>query len=141
MPDSRDGAPELNATRLTPEARRRLRPTVDATTLEQFLRAAPDLPRGALVAHFATAVTLDDVLSFMRAMREAGDVSATEADECERLWRETWPDEEPGRPEGAPDPSGLRYVPVPHNQYVLQIEPPLEPTLRALWDAIEPDRA
>ena len=47
MRDSRDGAPEPGGATLTAEERGRIRSTVDVAALEQFLRTAPDLPRGA----------------------------------------------------------------------------------------------
>lgn len=123
---------------LTAAERQRLRPSVNIPALERFLAAAPETPRGALIAHFAIEVTPDDLLAFMRGIQVAGEASAAEVDEYERTMREPSPDPAPDGSARAAASSGVRYVPVPHSQYVLRFDPPADPELRALWDAIEP---
>lgn len=138
MSESRDAERAPDRGQLTADERQRLRPSVNVAALERFLADAPETPRDALIAHFATEVTLDDLLAFMRTMHAAGEVSAAEVEEYERTWREPLPDLAPDDSAPTLESGGVRYVPVPHMQYVLQVEPPVEPELRELWKAIEP---
>ena len=123
--------------RLTVEERHRLRPTVDHAALERFLAAAPDVPRVAVIAHFAIEVYLEDLLALQRIRHQAGEISDADLEAYERTMREPWPDDEP-ESSGRSSELGLRFVPVPQGVYVVQVQPPSDSVLSALWDAIEP---
>ena len=136
----RDSTPEGSQPQgvpLTVEERRRLRPTVDPAALERFLAAGPDVPRVAVIAHFAIEVYLEDLLAVHRLRYEAGEISRAELQDYERAMREPWPDDAPDSPPHSWE-HGSQFVPVSHGEYVLQVEPPSDPVLTALWNAIEP---
>ena len=137
MRDSAFEGSQPRSVPLTVEERRRLRPTVDPAALERFLAAAPDVPRVAVIAHFAIEVYLEDLLAVQRLRYEAGEISSAELQDYERTMREPWPDD---APESSPQSwkHGWRFVPVSHGEYVLQVHPPSDSGLAALWDAIEP---
>ena len=137
MRDPSNEGPQEDGGRLTVEERRRLRDTVDPAALERFLAAAPSVPRVAVVAHFAVEVYLEDLLALQRIRYEAGEISGAELEEYERTMREPWPDDVPQSSAHA-STSGLRFVPLPQSQYVVQVQAPSDPVLSALWDAIEP---
>ena len=136
MRDSSNEDLPPDGVRLTLAERRRLRPTVDPAALERFLAAAPDVPRVAVIAHFAIEVYLEDLLAIERIRAEAGEITSAELAAYERQMREPWPDDVPASPPRF-SRSGWRFVPVPHGQYVVQVEAPSDPVLSALWDAIE----
>jgi hypothetical protein len=124
---------------LTPGERARLRRTVDAAAFERFLAAAPDVPRRAAVAHFSREVTPEDVVGFVRDLVAAGAMDAAEAAAFERSLQE---EEQRGPAKRTmarrAKPGALAFEPIPHRQFLLQLEAPAEPSLRVLWDAIEP---
>ena len=136
MSDSSSEGSPPDGVRLTLDERRRLRPTVDPAALERFLAAAPDVPRVAVIAHFAIEVYLEDLLAIQRIRAEAGEITSAELEVYERQMREPWPDDVPESPARS-SKSGWRFVPVPHSQYVVQVEAPSDPVLSALWEAIE----
>ena len=136
MRDSFNAGYQPEGSRLTVEERRRLRDTVDQTALERFLAAAPEVPRVVVIAHFATEVYLEDLLMLQRIRNEAGEISDAELAEYERTMREPWPDDVSER--SVPSEPGLRFVLVPHGEYVLHVQAPSDPILSALWEAIEP---
>jgi len=113
----------------------RLRPSVDVVALQRWLDATHDEVRVAVIAHFANMVTAQD----LRAIGEA--VGAT----AEELAAWDAPDEEPSLPgewhiPGPDAPSNavtFRSIPGP-SQPVVWMEPPEDPILTVLWNAIEP---
>lgn len=123
---------------LTELERARLRPTVDAAALERWLIATNDELRVAMIAHFANSVTSDDLRAITRAIGESADELAAL---LERAPGELLPPpgalRVPGP--GAP-PNAVAYIPVPSEQNVVMVEPPDDPTLALLWNAIEPTR-
>jgi hypothetical protein len=137
VPDLDNEGSSPGSVHLTVEERRRLRHTVDQAALERFLAAVPDVPRVAVIAHFAIEVYLEDLLAIQRIRAEAGDITSAELEAYERQMREPWPDDVPESPARS-SKSGWRFVPVPHGEYIVQVEAPSDPVLGSLWDAIEP---
>jgi hypothetical protein len=129
-------SPESAVPPLSEAERARLRPSVDVAALERWLAATNDDIRIAIVAHFATEITADD----LRAVGKV--VGATTEDLA--LWDaameaplELGPLHVPG-PDAPPNAVSFRSVPMA--QPVLWIEPPDDPALASLWSAIEPSR-
>jgi len=119
---------------LTPTERGRLRPTVDAATLERWLIATRGLYRPMVIAHFAQEVTADD----LRASYGEIPATAEEMAELERCLAEEPPPPGPIHHPGPDSPPGaVAFQPVPYTDYILQMTPPDDPPLRDLWDAIE----
>jgi hypothetical protein len=119
--------------RLTPAERERLRPTVDTAVLERWLEATRGQLRRAVIAHFASHVTDDDVVE---VLREAGEPLATIVD------RPVFVDGDAASSAGAHErhrqSGGLDFRFIPSWQPVVIITPPEDPSLRALWSSIEP---
>lgn len=116
--------------------RARLRRSVNVSALERWLTATDGSLRRSYIAHFASEVTPDDLRA---SHRELG--STEEAlSELERTLAAPPPPE--GEPVRAPGgnarerPLTFRFIPT--QQLIVQFTPPDDPSLRALWDAIEP---
>jgi hypothetical protein len=128
--------PESGAEPLSAAERARLRPSVDVAALERWLVATNDDIRIAIVARFATEFTEDD-------LRAIGKVVGATAEDM-ALWDaameapvELGPLQVPG-PDAPPNAVAFRSTSTP--QPVLWIEPPDDPALALLWNAIEPTR-
>jgi hypothetical protein len=117
---------------LTPLERRRLRATVDPAALERWLVATHGEFRRAVIAHFATEITADDLLAVRREAGDAGaiDLPLSDGDEAELA---------DARPVVDAPLEGLRFRFVSTWQPIVMVEPPSDPELRVLWDAIEPE--
>lgn len=123
---------------LTPIERRRLRPGVDPVALERLIAAVGGSARRALVVHFAAEVTADDVRA---ALAEMG--ADDELAEIERGLAivASEPVEPPRLVEAPPDmPGAVAHVAVPTTNFLMQVEPPEDPAVRKLWEAVEPSR-
>ena len=115
---------------LTAFERQRLRPTVDPAALERWLVVSHGEFRRAMIAHFATEVTEDDLLAVRReaGLSDAVDPAAPTISEREP----------PEAPRDASAPSeGLHFLFVSTWQPIVMVEAPTDPELRALWEAIE----
>lgn len=120
---------------LTGVERARLRPSVRVEALHRFLVATGGAARRTVIAHFSQEVTADD----LRASHAETGSGAEELAELERMLAEPLPTE--GRvhtPEPDAPPGALHYVVVPHQDFIIRMYPPDDPSLRALWNAIEP---
>jgi hypothetical protein len=106
---------------LTDVERARLRPSVNPAALERWLVASGGESRRAVIAHFATDMTDDDLAEIQRVVGiddpESEELRAAEEDEPS-------------------DPVHERFV--SQWVHVVGLVPPDEPELRVLWDAIEP---
>jgi hypothetical protein len=132
-----DSAYGVGTEPLTVIERSRLRPTVRVAALEAWLAATGGDARRTVIAHFAQEVTPDD----LRATHFELGSTAEELAELERSLVEPLPPAGPLHTPGPDAPPGaVAFVPVPYQQLVVQITPPDEPSLRALWEAIEPRR-
>ena len=123
---------------LTPAERRRLRPGVDPVALERLIAAVGSEARRALIVHFAAEVTVDDVRA---ALAEMG--ADDELAEIERglAGAASEPVEAPTLHEAPPDvPGAVSHVAVPTTNFLMQVEPPEDPMVRKLWEAVEPPR-
>jgi hypothetical protein len=121
--------------RITREERARLRISVDVPALERLLSATPSTDRYVTFVHFVRAVTADDIREFHRANGDPVGLA-----EFERTLAA------PGSvpdvlPENQGHTNSLPFVVIPTDNFVLDIEPPREPAMRALWDAVEPGYA
>ena len=129
---------ESYASLIPPAERVRLRPTVDVRALERFLALVPVCDRRAMVLSFVSPLTFEDVRDVLMEspdpdavdvlgtlMRTHEDVSVTLSDPMMRS-------------DDAEVPTTLRFDCVPTSDWLVQAEPPADPSLRALWDAIEP---
>lgn len=116
---------------LSPEDRARLRRTVDAAALERFLASIPPDIRRIAVLTFVRQRTAEDLRILNR---ELGDEQSLA--ELESLLEQ--PTQPPLPPHPVP-PGSLSYVPAESMSFVVQLEPPREPELLALWRRIEPD--
>jgi hypothetical protein len=118
---------DLPGPALSPAERARLRPSVDVSALERFLGEIPEEVRpgvkSAVVLHFSRAVTMADMRDFLLAV--GNDDTAAAVDRAIA----TRPAQEPG-------PTADEAIPPKK----FSMEPPESPELRALWDAIEPQR-
>jgi hypothetical protein len=122
---------------LTPTELARLRRSVDPSALERWLSVSGGELRRAIIAHFAETITEDD----LRVTRAECGASAEEMAELELMLAEPPPPPEPMRYPAADAPEGaVAFQFIPTSQLVLFVEPPEDPALRALWDAIEPAR-
>ena len=83
-----------------------------------------------MIAHFATEVTEDDLLAVRReaGLSDAVDPAVPTSSESE-----------PAESAGAEDvpTEGLRFRFISTWQPIVMVEPPTDPDLHALWDAIE----
>jgi hypothetical protein len=130
-----DSAYGIGTEPLTMFERARLRPTVRVVALEAWLAATGGDGRRAVIAHFAQEVTPDD----LRAAHVELGGTAAELAELEGILAEPLPSVEPLHTPGPGAPPGaLAFVPIPYEQFLLQLAPPDEPSLRSLWEAIEP---
>jgi hypothetical protein len=124
---------------LTSAERGRLRSTVDVSALERFLAEIPEEVRpgvqSAVVLHFSRVVTKADIRDFLTA------VGSDDAAEAMGRAIAAGPDDLP-KPEIHPPagPDALAFQPIPTSDQIFTMEPPKGPRLRALWDAIEPQR-
>jgi hypothetical protein len=121
---------------LTPTERRRLRPAVDPAALERLIAAVGAEARRALVVHFATEVTPDDLRAALTEMGAHDELAALERglDAVEH---------EPGPPrrlvEPPPDvPGAVAHIAALTTNFILQVGPPEDPVLRKLWEHVEP---
>ena len=123
---------------LTPTERGRLRKSVDPVALERLIAASRGEARRALVVHFATEVTADDVRAALAEMGADDDLA-----EIERALATgaSEPTEPPRLVEPDPHvPGALAHVTVPTTNFLLQVDPPDDPALRTLWENVEPSR-
>lgn len=117
---------------LTPEWRTRLRRSVDVPALERLLVYLPAAGRPVMILSFCEDPTPAEALD---ALRSSGVSDA----ECEELRR--FAEYEPlpphvAHPENDPDP----HWTAPASHLIFQVQPPADPELRALWEAVEPRR-
>ena len=128
---------------LTATERGRLRRTVDSAALERWLVATSGVYRRIVVAHFAEEVTGDDLRASYRDIPATAEELAEletslEEAELDRSSTEELPPLGPVHYPGRDaSPGAVPFQVVPTTQYVLQLTPPDDPALRALWDAIE----
>ena len=88
-----------------------------------------------MIAHFAQEVTPDD----LRASHVELGGTDEELAELEQMLAEPLPAEGPVQVPGPDAPPGaLAFSLIPYQQLVVRVTPPDDPSLRALWDAIEP---
>jgi hypothetical protein len=119
---------------LTTLERRRLRPTVNVVALERWLAVSHGQLRRATIAHFASEITADDLAE---VRREAGMAADSDSESAASMEDE----DSPGLAEAQSfhlEGRAFRFRST--YQPVVIVSPPTDPTLRALWDAIEPIR-
>ena len=118
--------------RLTDDQRVRLRRSVDPDALERLLARVPRAERALVLLGFCEELTAPETLD---ALRAAG-TSETEIDEL-RPFAEYAPlPPHLAHPENDPDPDWIAPTWPVH----LSLQPPGDPELRVLWDAVEPSR-
>ena len=115
---------------LSAAERGRLRPTVVVDALEQFLARLPPDERRAAVLTFTSVVTVEDVRSLLRELGEPEQV-----EEFDRSLAEPPPRGETRR---SVAPGAVSFDVIPTDNFFIQLEPPKDQELRALWAAIEP---
>jgi len=121
---------------LTEIERARLRPSVDVAALQRWLRATNDETRVAVIAHFASMVTGDDLKAIGQALGATAEVLAAWDSPLE-VPMLLGPLQIPG-PDAPPNAVAFRTIPT--SQAFVMMERPGDPTLASLWDAIEPFR-
>jgi hypothetical protein len=129
--DDKSGAEPLSVSE-----RARLRPSVDVAALQRWLDATHDEVRVAVIAHFASSVNADDLRAIGQVVgATAEDLAAWDAMADESL--PLGPLQIPG-----PDapPNALAFRSIPTSQAFVMMEPPKDPILASLWNAIEPTR-
>lgn len=123
---------------LTPTERARLRAGVDPVALERLIAGVGGEARRALVVHFATEVMVDDLRAALVEMGAHDDLAALERG---LTAAESEPMPAPRLVEPPPNvPGAVAHVTVPTTNFLLQIRPPEDPALRALWESVEPSR-
>ena len=120
--------------RITRDERARLRISVDVPALERLLAATRADERHATFVHFVRTVTADDIREFHRAN---GDSAARAEFERALAAPPPVPDVHPVDPG---NPYSLAFIPLATDVFVLEMEPPKDRVMRALWDAVEPGR-
>jgi hypothetical protein len=121
---------------LTPTERHRLRPGVDPVALERLIAAAGAEARRALVAHFATEVTPDDLRAALNALGARDELAALERGLDAVEHEPVPPPELVEPPPGVPD--AVSHIAVPTTNFIMQVGPPEDPVLRKLWEDVEP---
>jgi hypothetical protein len=120
---------------LTAIERARLRRGVRVEALERWLTATGGEMRRLIIAHFAREVTPEDLRAPYAELRSTDGELA----DLERTLAEPLPVEGPVHVPGPDAPPGaLAFSVIPFQQLILEITPPDDPSLHALWDAIEP---
>lgn len=127
---------------LTAVERARLRPSVNADALEHLIAATRGEFRRGLVAHFSQAATRDDVRVGLCEMGQEAFWRDIEADHAraEHVEASFPPGTPPSRlARGATDDgAAIEWSLVGAPQWVISMQPPSDPALRALWLAVEP---
>ena len=118
--------------RVTPEQRARLRRSVDVSALERLLAYLPATERPVMLLGFCSDPTPAEALD---ALRTSG-VSDAEFDELRRFAEYTPLPPHLAHPENVPDPNWT----APAWHLIFQVQPPDDPELRVLWEAVEPRR-
>jgi hypothetical protein len=115
--------------RLSPEERSRLRPSLNLDALERLLQRVPPNVRAITLLHFYEAPTAREALDAL----EASGLEDYEFGDLRALADHVPLPPHLAHPENDLDPD---WVPPVHPVY-LSIDPPDDPELRALWDAVE----
>lgn len=115
---------------LTPEQRARLRRTVSHAALERLLARLPAGARSLMFLGFCDDPTPAEALA---ALRDAH-TGESELEEMRRFLEDTPLPPHLAHPENDPDPGWT----APALNMVFQVQPPDDPELRALWEAVEP---
>jgi hypothetical protein len=108
---------------LTPAQRALLRPTVDQAALERFLRAAPRYSPSLVLQHFSEKREIPEAVEPADARPVMQQMGFSE-EEIRAFEQENTPPE-------------ANVVVV----FIVEVNPPRKPHLRALWDRIEPEGA
>jgi hypothetical protein len=120
---------------LTVDERARLRLSVRVEALERWLAATGGEARRSVIAHFAVEVTADDIRASYVELASSDESLA----ELNQTLEEPLPSEGPVHEPGPDAPPGaVAYTVIPHEDFIIQVTPPDDAALRALWDDIEP---
>ena len=117
---------------VTPEQRSRLRRSVDVPALERLLAYLPATERAVMFLSFCDDPTAAEALNALTA----SGADLTELEDLRRFAEYAPLPPHLAHPENDPDPNWT----APAWQLIFQVQPPDNPELRALWEAVEPRR-